>query len=325
MTKSRDDRTQPAALMGIYIVEDDETMIETLSDMIEAQGLGEIIGSTAGGGPVPEEIVKAGADIILVDFLMPGMDGAELVETLRELGCGAKFIMISQVSSKDMIGRAYEAGISFFINKPVNVHELRSVLRSTARQIRDERTIAHLRSMFFEDMKERPEEPAREKNGRREKRKEAEKRASVSPSGEELEFRRRLMDILGQLGMAGEKGSPDIVRICLFLRRERKSISGESIRDICSRLSAAPKSMEQRMRRAIAAGLSNVAHLGVEDFLNETFVAYSSTLFPFEEVRSEMDFIRGKRAYGGRSSIKRFIESLMVAADRTQPSDSRAF
>ena len=43
---------------------------------------------------------------------------------------------------------------------------------------------------------------------------------------------------------------------------------------------------------------------------------YSSTLFPFEEIRAEMDHIRGKRRYGGKVSIKKFIDSLMLAVDR---------
>jgi len=74
--------------------------------------------------------------------------------------------------------------------------------------------------------------------------------------------------------------------------------------------------MEQRVRRAIAVGMANLAHMGIEDFMNETFTAYSGTLFPFEEIRAEMDHIRGKRKYGGKVSIKKFIDSLMLAADR---------
>jgi two-component system response regulator YcbB len=67
----------------------------------------------------------------------------------------------------------------------------------------------------------------------------------------------------------------------------------------------------------VKTGLTNLAHLGIEDFMNDTFTDYSSTLFPFEEVRTEMDYIRGKRAYGGKVSLKKFIESLMMQAERT--------
>ena len=39
-------------------------------------------------------------------------------------------------------------------------------------------------------------------------------------------------------------------------------------------------------------GMANLAHLGIEDFMNDTFAQYSSTLFNFEELRAEMDYIR---------------------------------
>lgn len=129
-------------------------------------------------------------------------------------------------------------------------------------------------------------------------------------------YGKKVLYILNRLGMSGEKGGDDILRICQYLHSNNRPISQVSIGQLCEILSDSPKNMEQRVRRAIAVGMSNLAHLGIEDFMNETFTAYSSTLFPFEEIRSEMDFIRGKRRYGGKVSIKKFIDSLMLAAER---------
>ena len=127
---------------------------------------------------------------------------------------------------------------------------------------------------------------------------------------------KKLQVILNRIGMSGEKGCDDIIKICQYLHANHKPISQVSIGQLCEILSAAPKNMEQRVRRAIAVGMANLAHMGIEDFMNETFTAYSGTLFPFEEIRAEMDHIRGKRKYGGKVSIKKFIDSLMLAADR---------
>lgn len=326
--------------MGIYIIEDDETMIEILQDMIEDHALGVVIGNTAGGPADPRAVLAAGPDIILIDFLMPDKDGVALVRELRELGCAAKFIMISQVSSKNMIGKAYDAGVEFFINKPINIIEVSSVITTVTKQIRNERTIANLRSMFLTDMQLRGDDAtggrvvegvaaqgtvnqttggAERKNdsvGKNAAGSRTERGRSGRKDAGGDDFSLQLTGILGQLGMAGEKGSGDIIRICLLLREQGRSMRRESIRDICGELSDSPKSMEQRMRRAISVGLTNLAHLGLEDFMNDTFTEYSSTLFPFEEIRAEMDHIRGKRSYGGRASIKKFIESLMLITER---------
>ena len=169
--------------------------------------------------------------------------------------------------------------------------ELRAVIGTVVRQLENERTIEALRRVLFSGQQ------------------------AVSQDTDE-ESRRKINNILASVGMAGEKGSADILNLCLFVKREQKSLQQESIRELCSELSDNPKSMEQRMRRAIAVGLTNLAHLGLEDFLNENFTRYGSTLFRFEEVRAEMDLIRGKKDYGGKPSIKKFIESLMQLAEQ---------
>lgn len=279
--------------MEIYIVEDDISVISILEDIIEDNNLGSVCGSTEGGSADVEEILAKDPDMILVDFLMPGKDGVTLVKELKERGCRAKCIMISQVSTKELIGKAYDAGMEFFISKPINIIEVKSVIRNVENQIRNEKTLSNIKKMFMAEM---AEEPAAKKND--------------DGYGKKIQY------ILNRLGMSGEKGGDDIMRICQYLHNNKKPISQVSIGQLCELLSDAPKNMEQRVRRAIAVGMSNLAHLGIEDFMNETFTAYSSTLFPFEEIRAEMDHIRGKRKYGGKVSIKKFIDSLMLAADR---------
>ena len=301
-------------MMGIYIVEDDDTMIEILEDMIEEYELAEVVGATENGMPDVDEILDARPDIVLIDFLMPGKDGAELVRELRNKGCGAHFIMISQVSSKDMIAKAYDAGIEFFISKPINLIEVKSVIANVTRQIRNERAIEQLRNMFMSEVGIGAE-PGVQRTALGTVSAASEMNAEKAEEERRQEFERSVNRILSRLGMSGEKGGADIVAICLYLYDRGRSMSRESIGQICGALSDAPKSMEQRVRRAIAVGLTNIAHLGIEDFMNETFSEYSNTLFPFEEVRAEMDYIRGKNAYGGKTSIKKFIESLMFRAE----------
>ena len=132
----------------------------------------------------------------------------------------------------------------------------------------------------------------------------------------ENEYAKKLKIILNKVGISGEKGSADIVKICEHLKNSGMDVSAISVGQMCESISDNPKSVEQRIRRAIAAGMSNIAHMGIEDFMNETFMSYSATLFSFEDVRTEMDFIRGRTKYNGKVSIKKFIDGLMLEADR---------
>lgn len=279
--------------MRIYIVEDDISVINILEDIIESQNLGEICGDCGGEPADVYEVLSTRPDVILVDFFMPVMDGVEFVKALRAVNDKIKCIMISQVSAKELISKAYNAGIDFFISKPINLIEVKSVLKNVERQVENERTLDNIRRMFMTEISQMPQK---------------------QPDANS--YVKKLRYILNKIGMSGEKGCPDIIKICEYLHKERIPVSQLSVAQMCEAVSDSPKNMEQRIRRAIAAGMSNLAHMGIEDFMNETFTAYSNTLFSFEEIKSEMDFIRKKRTYGGKVSIKKFIDGLMLEADR---------
>ena len=279
--------------MRIYIVEDDLAIINILEDIIETQDLGEVCGDCGGEPANVLDVLRCKPDVVLVDFFMPVMDGVEFVKELRTINDSIKCIMISQVSSKELISKAYSAGIDFFINKPINLIEVTSVLKNVEKQLENERTLNNIRKMFMSEINQ-----------------------MTSPVEKTDSYGRKLKYILNRVGMSGEKGCPDIIKICEYLHSNQIPVSQLSVAQMCEKVSDSPKNMEQRIRRAIAAGMSNVAHMGIEDFMNETFTTYSGTLFSFEDVKAEMDFIRGKKNYGGKVSIKKFIDGLMLEADR---------
>lgn len=280
--------------MRFFIVEDDIGVIRMLTDIIEDAGLGSVCGDTEAKPASAREILASKPDVVLVDFLMPETDGISVVTALREHGCLAKIVMISQVSDKEMVAKAYSAGVDFFINKPINRVEICSVLSNLEKALRNEETLSGIRRMFSEQPDTVP---------------------THSAPRPEAGFEDSLRLILNRVGMAGEKGTEDIIRVCLYLKENNSSLAVAGIGNICAALSPRPKNMEQRIRRAVAVGMSSVAHLGIEDFMNETFSLYSSTLFAFEDIRAEMDLIRGKAAYGGKVNIRKFIDGLMLETE----------
>ena len=70
-------------------------------------------------------------------------------------------------------------------------------------------------------------------------------------------YSKKLRYILNRIGMSGEKGCSDILKICDYLHRERIPVSQMSVAQLCEAVSDSPKNMEQRVRRAIAAGMAN--------------------------------------------------------------------
>lgn len=276
--------------MKIFIIEDDISVIGVLEDIVEGSGLGSLCGDTGDGPPDLNQILSLNPDLILIDLLMPGKDGIQIVRELKERGCGAKFIMISQVSAKEMIAKAYTAGVEFFIQKPINLIEVRQVISNVKSQIENERALKTIQSVF------------------------AGREAPASRPDPAQLRRRKLTHILSQLGMAGEKGSKDITDLCLILLEEGSNVSQTGVSALCARLPGPPKSTEQRIRRAVERGLGHIASLGLEDYNNEYFLRYASRLFPFHEVRAEMAFQQGKGPRG-RASLKKFLDGLNILVE----------
>ncbi len=281
--------------MTFYLIDDDILVIKMLENLIEEEGLGEIAGFATDPERALSDLIVKRPDIVLVDLLMPGMDGNRLIERVREANKTTRFIMISQVSSKDLVQKAYDSGVSFFIHKPINRVEVTRVVEILSEKMTLEKQFNIIKGMVIgEDVQVKAhEEP-------------------------EVDQRRNIEFIFSKLGIMGEKGCGDISEICDVMIEQNSHRFDFKVSEICAKLSDNPRAMEQRIRRAINKGLANIANVGLEDYMNENFMRFSNSLYDFENVKAEMDFIRGKRQGGGKINVKRFIENLLLLSEDAQ-------
>ena len=275
-------------MMSFYFIDDDKNICNILKLIVNERGLGVCCGSANNAAEALEDLPSAKPDIVIVDLLMPEMDGISFVKQARKIVPDASYIMLSQVSSKDMIASAYEAGIEFFIQKPINSVEVEAVIKKVSDGLSMKRMVRKMQNIFMEDTS-----PAT---------------VTVPDNSEQIE--NSLRTILTRIGIIGDIGSKDIISIVKYLVDHQDNADSLTVSDLCSHFCDTPKSMEQRIRRTAFNGLVNLAHLGLEDYSNEIFVDYSSTLYNFEQVRREMDFIRGKTDKHGNVRIKQFLNAL---------------
>lgn len=271
--------------MKYYIVDDEIGTVKTLENIVEARKIGEVIGYNIDPEAAINEIMSLKPDIVMVDLLMSKMDGVALVGQVKNLRPSISFVMISQVSDKGMVEQAYKAGVEFFINKPINVIEVETVLQNVSDKVKMNSIMSNIQDMFATGQNE----PEKKNNA--------------------------MADInvfLGLLGMMGERGTTDIVNICKYLLQHKQQYSKEILVKIAELQQETPKNLEQRVRRAIKKGLTNVANLGIDDYSNEVFQVYANYVFDFKNVRDEMDYIKGLGAGGGRINISKFIEGLLL-------------
>lgn len=274
--------------MRIFILDDDANVIRILEKIIHDRSLGTVVGKAMDGKEGYEKIESLKPDLILIDLLMPGEDGISIVRKLKSVYSNMEFIMISQVSSKDMVEKAYKHGVEYYIYKPINALEVETIIKKVKERMQIDKTLMKIQELF------------------------SDKEVSIENRDEKDSCEQCIKNILKKLGVMGEKGSYDIIKVCEYIINNNIDISNMTIRNLCNNFSENPKSMEQRMRRTIAVAMSNIASLGIEDYMNDIFVEYSSSLFNFEQVKKEMDFIRGKNQRGGSVNTKKFIAGLIT-------------
>jgi len=108
----------------ILIVDDDPHAVEILTRMLEREGY-DCTG--AAGGPAALEMVRSRAiDVILLDVMMPGMDGLQVCEQLRDDQTLRQIPVILVTAKDDMETRSkgMALGVSEYLTKPVNKREL---------------------------------------------------------------------------------------------------------------------------------------------------------------------------------------------------------
>ena len=128
--------------MRYFIVDDDRASRVMLKQIIEDSGLGTVIGEARNGEDAIPQILMTQPEFVLIDLLMPKLDGIATVEQLMQNRFEGQFIMISQVVNKEMVGEAYEQGIDFFIHKPINRIEVENVLKKQLNNFDSKLTIS---------------------------------------------------------------------------------------------------------------------------------------------------------------------------------------
>ena len=108
----------------ILVIDDEPNIVQTLQDRLEMNEY-EVV--TAGNGREGlEKFAQEKPDVILLDVIMPIMDGHEMLEKLRRQpdGQDVSVIMLTARSQTQDIARANACGIDDYIVKPFDLSEL---------------------------------------------------------------------------------------------------------------------------------------------------------------------------------------------------------
>lgn len=292
--------------LSFCIVDDDRGTRRMLQHIIEDSSLGEVVGMAEGGAEGTRLILEQSPDVVLMDLLMPDQDGIETIALLQSRGCHAKYVMISQIENQDMVGQAYRTGIEFFIRKPINRIEVESVLSKVSERWTMTRYLSEIQSTLAK------------LEGLQQPRTSGVIGAGNSPS-QRRTVREVVQPILMSMGMVGESGCRDLIAMMEYLLGLRDG-RFPPLREIYAAVAGTPhgvdkeiKAIEQRLRRALTAGITHLASIGLADYGHPKFEYYAPLYFDFEDVRQKMKEMEQGRTGGKvKVNIKKFLHVLYL-------------
>lgn len=112
--------------MKMLLIDNDEWIRDSLSLFFEGEGCHLVAVETAEEGM--EELKRQGYEIILVDYRLPGMDGLEFLERIKDSHPDALTLLITAYGSKDVFLKARKIGVQGFIDKPFTIKTIEESL-----------------------------------------------------------------------------------------------------------------------------------------------------------------------------------------------------
>jgi CheY-like chemotaxis protein len=118
--------SQGKSAYTVLVVDDDPSVLACYRRLLRRAGYTTVTEDDP--RKVLSDQTDAGADLLLLDYKMPGMDGLSLLAELRRRACRARCILISAFLNEDVRSRAAHLGVDRVLEKPVDAGQLRQII-----------------------------------------------------------------------------------------------------------------------------------------------------------------------------------------------------
>lgn len=126
--------------LNVAIAEDNPQMLNLLNNMLEEENGFHVVGTADNGEDAYDMIMKTSPDLVLMDVIMPKLDGISVMEKVKKEKHGRQmpsFIMVTAAGNDNVAADAFRIGANYYIMKPFNrdvvMDKIRRVCSRTAK------------------------------------------------------------------------------------------------------------------------------------------------------------------------------------------------
>jgi NarL family two-component system response regulator LiaR len=117
----------------VLIVDDHQVVRQGLKTFLDLQDDIAVIGEAADGLTAVDRVAQLRPDVVLMDIVMPKLDGIEATRRIKELGTGAGVIVLTSFAGDEQVLPALEAGAASYLLKDVTPEDLVDAVRAVYR------------------------------------------------------------------------------------------------------------------------------------------------------------------------------------------------
>jgi len=118
--------------MKILIIEDEKLLADSIKAILESKGF---LADAVYDGQTGVECARRGMyDLLILDVMMPGMDGYQVARTLRGSGCATPILMLTAKSGLEDRIEGLNAGADYYLAKPFDARELLACIHALLRR-----------------------------------------------------------------------------------------------------------------------------------------------------------------------------------------------
>ncbi len=118
---------------SIFLVDDHPIFCEVLSQLLDESGDFEVVGSCGDGETAMAQLAGLKVDILILDLMLPGISGLEVLSRLRAMEFQGRTVVYSGGATDELVAAVFAQGVNAFVEKSAKVEELLSSLRAVGR------------------------------------------------------------------------------------------------------------------------------------------------------------------------------------------------
>ena len=115
----------------VLIIDDSPTELHLFQSMLEKAGFDTLVADSGEEGL--KKIGTDGFDLVLTDIKMPGMDGLEMAQRIKEMNPWMPIVVVTGYGSEANEAKAEEVGVTEFLRKPLTPETIEQVTAKTLR------------------------------------------------------------------------------------------------------------------------------------------------------------------------------------------------